>query len=654
MSLKAKIFLGFSISILIIFSLFSFYTFRETTETIIEKEEKELNALSNSIYGQMKGQLDISEVSALSLANNREIQKLFYNRDRDGLAEMLLPAYESISKDIKQIQFHLPNSDSFLRLHKPEKYGDSLKDFRFTVNQANKDKKIVRGLEEGVAGFGFRVVVPVDYEGTHIGTVEYGSDFGQAFLNNLKDNYDGEYSIYQFGEKGLIASTIEEDNWDINESEYIDGLKTNEVQYLQSKNGNYNITLAPFKDYQGDVVGYFKIINDRSELVKDLKDIKRNGFIIVVVILLFALALFYMFLNRSLKPINNLMEITKKVADGDLTQNIEMKNNDEIGKLGNTFNAMVLSLKDLISKSSEVSEQVAATSEELSAASEEVTASAEQVSNTISGVASSAKLQTNSIDQSNVDINDMVDNIKEVTSNIDSIDDANKKTLDSAQKGINSSKDAVQKINDLKISTQQTSEDIDKLNHSSKEIEEIVSTISQIAEQTNLLALNAAIEAARAGEDGKGFSVVAEEVRKLAEESSKSSKQISDLIQSIQNQIEYAVKSMKMNIKNVDDSVEIVNKSSMNFSEIMDGINNVSNQTKDVLRLTKDVFSSSISVEENFNIVVDISDKNLDSIESVASNSEQQTAAIEEIASSAMDLATLASELRDSISTFKY
>lgn len=204
MSLKTKIFLGFSLSILIIFSFFALYTFNKSTEIVIQKEQDNLETLSQSIHTQMDKQLDISQVSTLSLANNPEVQKLFANKDRSALSNLLLPAFKSISYDISQIQFHLPDSTSFLRLHDPGKYGDSLKDFRFTVNEANERKEIVRGLEEGVAGFGFRVVVPVDYNGNHIGKLEYGSNFGGTFLNSIKENHGGDYFIYGFGENDLI------------------------------------------------------------------------------------------------------------------------------------------------------------------------------------------------------------------------------------------------------------------------------------------------------------------------------------------------------------------------------------------------------------------------------------------------------------------
>src|SRR5690606_19388157 len=149
---------------------------------------------------------------------------------------------------------------------------------------------------------------------------------------------------------------------------------------------------------------------------------------------------------------------------------------------------------------------------------------------------------------------------------------SSKNTLDSAQEGILSSKDAVAKMNNLKIYTEKAAEEIFKLDEASKEIEKIVVTISDIAEQTNLLALNAAIEDARAGEAGRGFSVVAEEVRKLAEQSGQSSRQIAELISNIQYEIDETVKAMESNNREVDSGVHSVTESSNKFSDILNEI----------------------------------------------------------------------------------
>ena len=209
MSLKTKIFIGFSVFVLIIFSIFSIYTFNETTKVIISREEEMLRVLTESLGVKMDEQIESAEISAVTLANNSEVQRLFSQKDREGLTRLLLPGYQAIESKISQAQFHLPDSTSFLRLHSPDKYGDSLKDFRFTVNEANEKKEIIRGLEEGVAGYGFRVVVPVSHQGRHLGTFEYGSDFKDAFLGDLKDSYSGEYFIYGVNDDKTTSTLME-------------------------------------------------------------------------------------------------------------------------------------------------------------------------------------------------------------------------------------------------------------------------------------------------------------------------------------------------------------------------------------------------------------------------------------------------------------
>lgn len=658
MSLKSKIFIGFTVSVLLIFSILSYYTSSMTTKIIIEREQEMLEVLRQSVQIQMEKQLEAAEISVLALANNTEVQRSFADRNREELAKMLVPAYKSISSKISQVQFHLPDSASFLRLHQPEKFGDSLKDFRFTVNETNAKKEIITGLEEGVGGYGFRAVVPMFYEGVHTGSVEYGSDFGISFLEGLKNNYSGEYFIYNLetnadSNSNMLASTSE-DSWKIENDDHLERLGNNETLYLTTEDNRYNVMLIPFKDYRDNVRGYFKVVNDRSSLVQQINGIKRNSILYTVGLSSIALVIFYLFLNYSLKPIKELINVTEKVASGDLTQKITINTKDEISILANSFNIMTSSLRDVISRAGNVSENVATISQQLSASSEEVSASAEEVASTITQVSITAQNQFDSIEVSRDVMDTMAKNIKNVTTNIGNINISSKNTLDSAQEGILSSKDAVEKMNNLKDSTEKTAEEIFKLNESSREIEKIVVTISDIAEQTNLLALNAAIEAARAGEAGRGFSVVAEEVRKLAEQSSQSSRQIAELISNIQYEINETVKAMESNNKEVKYGVASVTESSNRFSDILNEINIIAGQVEEVTTLTHGVYTNASEVTDSFDIMTDLSRETVDSSSNVAASSQEQTAAMEEIANAAASLATTASELRDSILIFKY
>lgn len=653
MKLKSKIFLGFTSSVVIIFSILSLYTFRATTETIVNSEEEMLTILEDSIDIQMDEQLKAAEIGVLSLANNNKIQQVFSERNREELEMMLLPVYESIQDDIAQVQFHLPDSISFLRLHDPENYGDSLKDFRITVNMANEKEEIVTGLEEGAAGFGFRVVTPMFYEGKHIGSVEFGSNFDVGFLEDIKDNYGGDYFIYDLN-KTMIAGTNETDSWLIEDDNHKERIVAEETLYLNTDDNRYNVMLMPFKNFEGDVNGYIKVIDDRTAIVNELSVIKRNSLIVTLVLLVILLGLFYALLNYLLNPINELIKVTDYVAEGDLTQTVEIQTKDEVGVLGNSFNQMIFNLRDLISKSSNISQQVSATSQELSASSEEVTASSQEVTTTMMEVSEGANDQNNSIASSNEMVVNMIDDIENVNSNINNINEYSVMAVETAKQGLSESRGAVERMSDLKESSNKTAQEIAQLNENSKEIEEIVVTIGSIAGQTNLLALNAAIEAARAGEAGRGFSVVADEIRKLAEKTADSSRQIEDLISNIQNEIKHSVTAIEQNNAEVDKGVIVVSESSKSFEKILNQMNTIFVQIKDVTTLINAVNENTIEVQDNFNMMGILSDRNVEASEMVSRSSQDQTAAMEEIAGATMNLAEMASELEASISTFKY
>ena len=264
-SLGSK-FVGITSIIVVIGFVALYFIINQMTGDIVElEEEKNMDLMDNAIKNQMEAQLSSAEMSVLTIAENEQIQKLFAERNREGLEELLLPVFERLKGEVAQMQFHLPDSTSFLRLHRPEKYGDSLRDFRFTVNAANDEERIVSGLEEGVAGYGFRVVVPMYYNSRHTGSVEYGSDFGENFLANIKESFPGEYYIYLLNseDNSFAAGTTSSDSWTLPSEALDEVLSGNHISWV-SDDGDTLISLFPYEDYTGETAGYIKAVTDRS------------------------------------------------------------------------------------------------------------------------------------------------------------------------------------------------------------------------------------------------------------------------------------------------------------------------------------------------------------------------------------------------------
>lgn len=353
-------------------------------------------------------------------------------------------------------------------------------------------------------------------------------------------------------------------------------------------------------------------------------------------------------------PIKKLISICETVSNGDLTQDISINTKDEIHTLAEAYNQMVLNLRNIIHQTSEASEQVASTSQQLSASCQEVSATSEEVTSSITEIAKVSDDQSIIVNDSTEKVTDIASNIHEVSNNIHIINESSKTTLRTAEDGIQSVKEAVEKMNNIKISTEEASNSIQQLNESSKEIEKIVDAISAIADQTNLLALNAAIEAARAGEAGSGFAVVAEEVRKLAEQSGDFANKIGLLITDIQSRIEGTVRSITNNVDEVNTGAIAVDIASKNFGVIVSEINSVAMKAQDATHLTDIVSQNIEEIVNGFKNISSISQNIASSTEEIATGSEEQAATIEEVANSASYLSAMAQQLQSSIAIFKY
>ncbi|EGO63343.1 methyl-accepting chemotaxis protein [Acetonema longum] len=391
-----------------------------------------------------------------------------------------------------------------------------------------------------------------------------------------------------------------------------------------------------------------------AEITEGVSSLTVISFIIIAAVLIIAGLLIIWFARRIAKPIQKLEISANRIATGDLSQQkVDVKSNDEIGRLGRSFEQMALNLRGLIQKVQGATEQVSASSEQLTASSAQAAQAANQVAGAINDVATGAVNQLKAVDHTIHIVEQLSAEIQEAAANAGNVTATAQQTLTAAQEGGKAVQQATSQMANIEKSVDDSAKMVDKLGERSQEIGKIVDTIAGIAGQTNLLALNAAIEAARAGEQGRGFAVVAEEVRKLAEQSQAAAKQIAELITEIQNDTDKTIEAMNEGTREVRTGTEVVDNAGRNFGRIVDLIGRLSGQVNDISTAMEQMAASSRNIVVSVKEIDDTSKQSSAHTQTVSAATEEQLASMEEIASSSQALAGLAQDLQTAAARFR-
>ncbi|MCY7790785.1 methyl-accepting chemotaxis protein [Bacillus haynesii] len=389
------------------------------------------------------------------------------------------------------------------------------------------------------------------------------------------------------------------------------------------------------------------------------RDSKEAGSIITLLIIVIAASLVLsvsigLLMTRLItKPIKDIQALFTETEQGDFTVKGTYQSKDELGLLTSSFNKMVAGVRSIIETVGETSHQVASSSQELSASADESTKASEYISTTIQELAVGSDQQVESVENSRTVIKGMTEFAGRISSNAEkAAATADQTALMSLEgtKAIDKVSAQMKSINETVVSL---SEAFKHLTERSNEIGNITEVITSIAEQTNLLALNAAIEAARAGEQGKGFAVVADEVRKLAEQSAQSAEQITRLITIIQNDTKQTMNSVISATGEVKEGLVVVHEAGGAFQKIENSITEVVTQINDVTNLVKNLTAGTSEIETAISGVKEVAETAAGSTQTVSAATQEQLASMEEIAAASQILAQNAEELQHLIQKFK-
>ena len=354
-----------------------------------------------------------------------------------------------------------------------------------------------------------------------------------------------------------------------------------------------------------------------------------------------------------LKPIYMINKVLEEVAENNLSNDLQINTGDEFTILGQNINRMLENLRRILQENLEAAEKLMLAAHDMSAMAEEANLSSQEVTNAIDTIAKGTEEQSQHVKQSSLAAQQMASTAQEVAAESQKAAAFSTKASERAKSGGEIIQTVLEKILQVKETVDSSADTVRRLGLRSQEIGKITDVIRGISRQTNLLALNAAIEAARAGEHGRGFSVVADEVRALAEQTTQSTGQIVEMIAEIQKETQSAVEAMESGKMVVDEGAALANQANEAFLEIVNAVTETVQTIQEIAAASQEQAASSEEMTSTMAGVEEIAQRNVGAAQQVAAVTEQQKAVMEQLAKSSSDLVEMAEHLTSMVGRFR-
>ena len=505
----------------------------------------------------------------------------------------------------------------------------------FITDDPAKQAQLLKEFNDSKAEFEKNLDLADQWVTTHEFTKPEGKEKSEAALQTIKENW----KAYQDASKktlDLYKASKKEDAADSFEN-------VARPSFL-----NIQKTILEEKGFSADQIDKFD-----NEANATYARVRTTMIIVLALVLLITIGVVAYLMREIKSGVNAVLKGAKEGEARNLAYRIPVDRSDEFGHIAASFNHMFDEFRDMTKEFQASADIVDQSAIQLTETAEQSAEATQSIAQSITEVAGSTQEQMDYVTKTKEEVDAFSEGVDKSLATMNTICRHVEVTTQMTQEGGKLVQATVEQMHSIADTVEQSSAVIEKLGERSKEIGAIIDTISGIAEQTNLLALNAAIEAARAGEHGRGFSVVAEEVRKLAEESQEAATKISDLIAAIQKETGAAVSAMATGRTEAEKGRANVQSTGEGFKAIMERIEGIHSDTQLIMGTMQDIDESGKKIVGYTDNIHGSSQKISSSTETVSAAAEEQSAGMEEIAASSRQLAEQAQKLKDALGKFR-